>query len=70
LNAAEAESTVVLCGASASKHEEVRGQDPFDARLLAADLRRDADIVIVQTDPGYEANPGHDGTGTVVAAVC
>jgi hypothetical protein len=27
-------------------------------------------IVIVQTDPGYEANPGHAGTGAVVAAVC
>jgi hypothetical protein len=27
-------------------------------------------IVIVQTDPGYDANPGHAGTGTVVATVC
>ena len=27
-------------------------------------------IVIVQTDPGYAGNPGHAGTGTVVAVVC
>jgi hypothetical protein len=27
-------------------------------------------IVIVKTDPGYAANPGHAGTGTVVAVVC
>jgi hypothetical protein len=23
-------------------------------------------IVIVQTNPGYDANPGHAGTGTVI----
>jgi hypothetical protein len=27
-------------------------------------------IVIVKTDPGYAANPGHAGTGTVVAVIC
>ena len=27
-------------------------------------------IVVVKTDPGYAPNPGHAGTGTVVAAVC
>ena len=27
-------------------------------------------IVIVKTNPGYDANPGHAGTGTVVATVC
>jgi hypothetical protein len=27
-------------------------------------------IVVVQTDPGYGPNPGHAGTGTVVAQVC
>jgi uncharacterized repeat protein (TIGR01451 family) len=27
-------------------------------------------IVIVKTDPGYEPNPGHAGTGTVVAVLC
>jgi len=27
-------------------------------------------IVIVQTNAGYAANPGHVGTGTVVAQVC
>jgi hypothetical protein len=27
-------------------------------------------IVIVQTDAGYEPNPGHAGTGTIVAQFC
>jgi uncharacterized repeat protein (TIGR01451 family) len=27
-------------------------------------------IVIVQTNPGYAPNPGHAGTGTVVAQIC
>jgi hypothetical protein len=27
-------------------------------------------IVIVRTNPGYAADPGHPGTGTVVAGVC
>lgn len=29
-----------------------------------------AAVVIVKTDAGYEANPGHAGTGTVVATLC
>jgi hypothetical protein len=27
-------------------------------------------MVIVHTDPGYDPNPGHEGTGTVTAVVC
>ena len=27
-------------------------------------------IAIVSTDPGYEPNPGHPGTGTIVALLC
>jgi hypothetical protein len=27
-------------------------------------------VVIVKTDAGYDANPGHAGTGTVVATLC
>jgi PKD repeat protein len=27
-------------------------------------------IVVVRTDPGYEPNPGHPGTGTIVATFC
>jgi PKD repeat protein len=27
-------------------------------------------VVIVKTDPGYAPNPGHPGTGTVVATLC
>jgi hypothetical protein len=27
-------------------------------------------IVIVKTNSGYAANPGHAGTGTVVAVLC
>jgi hypothetical protein len=28
------------------------------------------ELVIVKTNPGYSANPGHAGTGTVVAVIC
>jgi hypothetical protein len=27
-------------------------------------------IVVVKTDSGYRANPGHDGTGAIVAQFC
>jgi len=27
-------------------------------------------IVVVKTNPGYDSNPGHAGTGTVVATIC
>ena len=27
-------------------------------------------VVLVDVDPGYEPNPGHAGTGTVVGVVC
>ena len=27
-------------------------------------------LVVVETDPGYEPNPGHPGTGTVVSVSC
>jgi hypothetical protein len=29
-----------------------------------------AKVVLVATDPGYQGNPGHPGTGTVVAVLC
>jgi hypothetical protein len=32
--------------------------------------RPSAHIVVVKTNPGYRPNPGHAGTGTVVAQVC
>lgn len=28
------------------------------------------DIVLVKTDPGYGPNPGHPGTGTIIATLC
>jgi len=28
------------------------------------------EMVTIHTDPGYEPNPGHEGTGTVTAVVC
>jgi hypothetical protein len=27
-------------------------------------------VVIVKTNAGYDSNPGHPGTGTVVATLC
>jgi len=29
-----------------------------------------SEVVLVQVDPGYEPDPGHPGTGTVVGIVC
>jgi len=34
---------------------------------ISGDAKR---IVVVKTDPGYSPNPGHAGTGTVVAEFC
>jgi hypothetical protein len=34
---------------------------------ISGDIRR---IVVVSTDSGYGPNPGHGGTGTIVAEVC
>ena len=34
---------------------------------IAGDVRH---VVVVKTDPGYEPNPGHAGTGTIVGSVC
>jgi hypothetical protein len=28
------------------------------------------EVVLVQVDPGYEGDPGHPGTGTVVSVLC
>jgi len=27
-------------------------------------------LLLVKTDPGYQGNPGHAGTGTIVAVIC
>jgi hypothetical protein len=27
-------------------------------------------IMTIHTDPGYDPNPGHEGTGTVTTVVC
>lgn len=34
---------------------------------ISGDIKR---IVVVRTNPGYAPNPGHPGTGTVIAEVC
>jgi hypothetical protein len=36
-------------------------------RIVSGDTN---EVVSVATDPGYAANPGHAGTGTVVSIVC
>jgi len=35
--------------------------------MIGGDITK---LAIVQTNPGYAANPGHSGTGTVVAVIC
>jgi hypothetical protein len=47
----------VIVSSSAAKH----GSD------VTGDTRA---IVVIKTDPGYSGNPGHAGTGTVVAYYC
>jgi hypothetical protein len=37
-----------------------------EGSLIKGDLPR---MVIVKTDGGYDANPGHAGTGVVITAV-
>jgi hypothetical protein len=36
-------------------------------RTIAGDTTH---IVVVKTEPGYAPNPGHHGTGTIVATYC
>ena len=47
----------VIATSAASKH----------GSQISGDI---AHIVVVKTDPGYAGNPGHAGTGTVVAQAC
>ena len=51
---------------------------PFMAVVVSSSIHKSGStvsgdtvhIVIVATDPGYAPNPGHAGTGTIVAIVC
>ncbi|MEP6978838.1 MAG: hypothetical protein ABI948_12375 [Thermoleophilia bacterium] len=51
---------------------------PFMAVIVSSSISKSGStisgnsphIVIVQTNPGYDANPGHAGTGKVVATLC
>ncbi len=36
-------------------------------RTISGDTK---EVVLVQTEPGYDSDPGHAGTGTVVGVVC
>lgn len=45
----------------------VTGSSSQSGSQIGGDTRH---IVIVQTDPGYLDDPGHAGTGTIVAQVC
>lgn len=36
-------------------------------RIISGDT---LEVVLIQTEPGYAPDPGHAGTGTVVAVVC
>jgi hypothetical protein len=35
--------------------------------VVAGDVRK---MVVIKTNPGYDSNPGHAGTGTVVSISC
>jgi hypothetical protein len=51
---------------------------PYMAIIVASNVSKSGSsisgdilhVVIVKTDPGYQGNPGHAGTGTIVGVVC
>jgi hypothetical protein len=51
---------------------------PYMAIIVASNVTKSGSsisgdilhVVIVKTDPGYQGNPGHAGTGAIVAVVC
>ncbi len=47
---------VIVTSSSSKSGSQISGNTPH--------------IVVVQTDAGYDSNPGHAGTGTVVAQLC
>jgi hypothetical protein len=47
---------VIVTSSSSKSGSQITGDTPH--------------IVIVKTNPGYQPNPGHPGTGTVIAQVC
>jgi Bacterial Ig-like domain (group 3) len=77
-------SSLPRCGGSWSTHPGNSPPPPnaplptFMAVLVASSVDQSGNtisgdisaIVIVKTDPGYKPNPGHHGTGTVVAVLC
>jgi hypothetical protein len=71
------------CGTSYGARPGNSGQPPssvpsFMAVVVSSRVKKSGStitgnivhIVIVQTDPGYAPNPGHPGTGTIVAQLC
>lgn len=61
-----------------SAHPPAGPLPEFMAVIVSSSIRRSGSsirgnivhIVVVKTNPGYAPNPGHSGTGTVVAIIC
>ena len=51
-----ADITVIVSSSITQSHSTINGNVP--------------EIVIVHTDPGYDGDPGHPGTGTVTGVIC
>ncbi len=60
-------STPPPAGVPANMALIVSSQVTKSGNVLSGDVKR---IVIVSTDPGYSSNPGHIGTGRVIAVLC
>jgi hypothetical protein len=45
----------------------VASQITKSGRTISGDTK---EVVLVQTEPGYAPDPGHPGTGTVIARIC
>ena len=72
-----------VCGTSFTTRTGNSGQPPsvvpsYMGVLVASSVSQSGStisgtwgsIVVVHTDPGYQPNPGHPGTGTIVATFC
>jgi hypothetical protein len=53
--------------AAAGKPVIVAGSITKSGAVISGNI---PEMAVIQTDPGYESNPGHAGTGTVVSVGC
>jgi alpha-tubulin suppressor-like RCC1 family protein len=60
----------VIVASQIGEDDERAARAPHDGEEEEEVRGNSVEIVVVKTNPGYEPNPGHAGTGTVVGVVC